>query len=239
MAAMPTTLEAFLIAIATVAGTAAGAWLLDRWLDIRGRAGRWRSTRRNRKAEHAALPGKIQQVLDRTEKMAVEKTAAELELNEHKARMTSQFEALGEQLKHLPLVEVAVQGVQTSINLLHMRIGARADHSKAAECEFSPDFRMTSVNATLARRLGVGKLELLRFGYMGFIHPLDLSAFRQEWALCAAEHRPYQGVLRWKRPADGVFLRMQWVLSPIPEPPETPIQQWLGIGEFEIDEDDE
>lgn len=205
----------------------------------------WRDTRRRRKAakqrriEQAQLPGMVKQMLERTEKLATDKAAADAALNEHKTNTTGQFQAIGQQLEALSTLEPAIKGVHLSVNLLHLRMGARADHSKAAECDFAPDFRMTSVNATLARRLGVGKSELLGFGYLGFIIQADMSAFRQEWTLCAAEHRPFQGVLRWRRPVDGVVLRMQWVLTPIPEPPATPIQQWLGVGEFELDEDDD
>lgn len=210
-------------------------WLLALPRRLRAR----RAARKAARAEMTALPGEVRRALDRTEQMARERTAAEAALADDKTRTTQQFDAIGKQLQSLPGMESAIQGVHQSVNMLHLRLGARANHSRLAECDFAPDFSMTNVNTTLARRLGVGKAELLGFGYVGFLYYEDRSSLRMEWAQCRDENRPLQRTLRWVRQADGVLLNMRWTLQPIPEPPATPIQQWMGIGEFDDDEDGE
>lgn len=132
--------------------------------------------------------------------------------------------------RQVPEMRKEVTTLSGNVRLLHLRMAARANFSENAECDFDAQGRMTVVNATLARKLGVGKKELEGFGYVGFI--ADAESFRRLRKQCADEHRVMDWRGDWKA-ASGALVPMHWVLTPIPEPPETPIQMWAGVGEFE------
>ena len=135
--------------------------------------------------------------------------------------MVSRFPALCESIAH----------VGAEMRLVNMRLNARSDYSDAAEVEFDADRRLTRCNATLARRLGVGKRDLEGFGYVGHVNADDMAKLRDAWRLCDVEHRPVDWVGRWIT-QDGE-VAMRWRIHPIPDPPEKPIQLWLGVGEFD------
>lgn len=132
----------------------------------------------------------------------------------------------------VPALRNEVASLSGSVRLVHLRMAARANFSDSAECDFDNERRMTVVNATLARRLGVGKKELEGFGYLGFIAESDRESFRALHKQCSDEHRVFDWRGNWNT-ASGQRVPMHWVLTPIPEPPETPIQMWTGVGEFE------
>lgn len=137
----------------------------------------------------------------------------------------------------VPHLEDGMNEMRGSLSLLHLRIAARANHSRVVECDFDVNRRMTSVNAALPRRMGVGKHDLQGFGYIGFIRPDERQRFRDEWKLCGDEHRIFDWTGHWVA-ANGDEVLMRWVMSPIPEPPEKPIQQWLGVGDFDTDDEE-
>lgn len=132
--------------------------------------------------------------------------------------------------RQVPEMRKEVTTLSGNVRILHLRMAARANFSSNAECDFDAERRMTAVNATLYRRLGVGKKELEGFGYIGFI--VDAESFRTLHKQCAEEHRIMDWRGNWKTAA-GELVPMHWLLTPIPEPPETPIQMWAGVGEFE------
>ena len=132
--------------------------------------------------------------------------------------------------RQVPEMRKEVTTLTGNVRILHLRMAARANFSESAECDFDAERRMTTVNATLARKLGVGKKELEGFGYIGFI--VDAESFRALHKQCADEHRVMDWRGNWKT-ATGALVPMHWLLTPIPEPPETPIQMWAGVGEFE------
>jgi len=130
----------------------------------------------------------------------------------------------------VPEMRKEVTTLSGNVRILHLRMAARANFSENAECDFDAERRMTTVNATLARKIGVGKKELEGFGYIGFI--VDAESFRALHKQCSDEHRIMDWRGDWKT-ATGVLVPMHWLLTPIPEPLETPIQMWAGVGEFE------
>lgn len=130
----------------------------------------------------------------------------------------------------VPELKHAITEVKSSVNLLHLRMAARANYGESVECDFDTERRMINCNAVLTRRLGIGKGELLGFGYMGRIHTADQQGFREQWKLCAEEHRVFDWMGRMVA-SDGEEVYFHWIISPIPEPPAKPIQQWLGVAE--------
>jgi len=83
----------------------------------------------------------------------------------------------------------------------------------------------TYVNKTYARWLGVGQSELLRWGWVNFVHPEDRIRVRAEWDACRAEHRKYSVRFRFIDP-DGETFTVEAMAIPIPEQP--PARQWIG-----------
>lgn len=132
--------------------------------------------------------------------------------------------------RQVPEMRREVTTLSGNVRIMHLRMAARANFSDNAECDFDAERRMTTVNATLARKLGVGTKELEGFGYIGFI--VDAESFRVLHKQCADEHRVMDWRGNWKA-VTGALVPMHWVLTPIPEPPETPIQMWAGVGDFE------
>lgn len=121
--------------------------------------------------------------------------------------------------------EIAVLSQQVGILNLTMR--ARGDNNiEAAEFECGEDGSNTYVNQTYARWLGVGKAELLGWGWINFIYPDDREAVRREWDLCRAEHRTYNRRHRLVDSDGGVIL-VDTLATPIPDAP--PAKQWIGV----------
>lgn len=120
-----------------------------------------------------------------------------------------------------------IEQVRASIGMLTMTVRARGDANvEAAEFECGPDGANTYVNQTYARWLGVGKVELLGWGWINFIAPEDRARVRAEWDSCRAEHRPYR-MRHGMIDSDGTRIQVETLATPIPEAP--PAQQWIGV----------
>lgn len=120
-----------------------------------------------------------------------------------------------------------IAGLTQQVGMMNLMMRARGDiNIEAAEFECAADGANTYVNQTYARWLGVGKAELLGWGWVNFIHPDDRDGVRREWDLCRAEHRVYR--LRYRIVAsDGEVIPVDTIATPVPDAP--PAKQWIGV----------
>jgi PAS domain S-box-containing protein len=120
-----------------------------------------------------------------------------------------------------------ISGLAQQVGMMNLMIRARGDiNIEAGEFEASAEGAWTYVNQTLARWLGVGKAELLAWGWVNFIHPEDRDGVRREWDQCRTEHRVYNRRCRIVGSDGGVIL-VDVLATPIPDAP--PAKQWVGV----------
>lgn len=120
-----------------------------------------------------------------------------------------------------------VAGVNRAVTMLTLTMRARADNNvSAAEFECDVHGANTYVNTTYARWLGVGKVELLGWNWVNFLHPDDIGRVRKEWDRCRAEHRAYRQKHRMLTP-DGEVIHVETLCTPIPDAP--PAHCWIGV----------
>lgn len=139
-----------------------------------------------------------------------------------------------EGMAELPGVRRSVQaarqeiaGLTQQVGMMNLMMRARGDiNIEAAEFESGQDGSNTYVNQTYARWLGVGKQELLGWGWVNFVHPDDRDGVRREWDLCRAEHRVYNRRHRMID-SDGAELLVDTIATPVPDAP--PAKQWIGV----------
>lgn len=118
-------------------------------------------------------------------------------------------------------------GLTQQVGMMNLMMRARGDiNIEAAEFESGQDGSNTYVNQTYARWLGVGKAELLGWGWVNFVHPDDRDGVRREWDLCRTEHRVYNRRHRM-RTSDGDELLVDTIATPVPDAP--PAKQWIGV----------
>ena len=117
--------------------------------------------------------------------------------------------------------------ISATLTDLHLEIKARGDlNIDVAEFTCAPEGNVTYVNQTLARWLGVGKQELLGWGWINYIHIDDRDRVRREWTACVREHRALSIHYRLVE-ADGDITNVHAVATPIPDAP--PARQWVGV----------
>lgn len=105
----------------------------------------------------------------------------------------------------------------------------RAEHdmdTESARFECNASGENTFVSQPYARMLGVGRAELLKWGFFNFIHPDDITKVRVEWERCRAEHRQFRMRFRMIS-AENTVLWVDVLISPVPEAP--PVKRWVGI----------
>jgi len=122
------------------------------------------------------------------------------------------------------------QGVATvgnSVGMLHLQFRARGDaNTETAEFECGPDGANTYVSLTYARWLGVGKAELIGWGWVNFVKGADRERVRREWDECRAQHRVFN--MRYSMiDSDGAEMQVDTIITPIPDAP--PARQWIGV----------
>lgn len=83
-----------------------------------------------------------------------------------------------------------------------------------------------SVNRLYARWLGVGKLELLGWRFLNYVHPDDVHRVRAHWDACRAENRPFHMQYRLIAVSGDVFTA-DVTATPIPE--VLPVKRWVGV----------
>lgn len=127
----------------------------------------------------------------------------------------------------VPKLEAAVGTVERAVHLMTMHIRAQGDTDiERGQFETDESGANTYVNLTYARWLGVGKVELLGWGWVTFVHPDDRIAVRGEWDACRAEHRVFNKRFRMLDSGGDAFT-VDVLATPIPESP--PAKRWLGV----------
>lgn len=117
--------------------------------------------------------------------------------------------------------------ISATLTDLHLEIKARGDlNIDVAEFTCASEGNVTYVNQTLARWLGVGKQELLGWGWINYVHIDDRDRVRREWMACVKEHRTLSIHYRLVE-ADGGITNVHAVATPIPDAP--PARQWVGV----------
>lgn len=127
----------------------------------------------------------------------------------------------------VPTLSREVERLSSSVGLLTLHVRARGDIDiETAQFESDSSGANTYVNLTFARWLGVGKAELLGWGWVNYVHPDDRVRVRREWDSCRAEHRKYD--IRFRLlDAGGEAFSVYVLATPIPEAP--PAKQWIGV----------
>lgn len=117
--------------------------------------------------------------------------------------------------------------LRKEVGLLGMQMRARGDiNIEAGEFECDSLGACTYVNRTYARWLGIGKQELLGWGWINYVHPDDRIRVRKEWDLCREEHRIYS--MRYRMiDFGGEDFMVDTLVTPIPD--ISPAKQWLGV----------
>lgn len=129
--------------------------------------------------------------------------------------------------KKVEQAQVRMASMQATLTDLHLEIKARGDlNIDAAEFTCDSDGAVTNVNLTFARWLGVDKSELLRWGWINYIHPDDRERVRAEWQACIKDHRIMNIKYRIVE-VDGDVAAVSAVATPIPDAP--PARQWVGV----------
>ena len=127
----------------------------------------------------------------------------------------------------VPGLKADIEMMGKSLNLVTMHIRARGDTDiERGQFETNAEGANTYVNLTFARWLGVGKAELLGWGWINFVHPDDRIYVRQEWDSARREHRVYNVRFRFLD-AGGEEFAVDVLATPIPEAP--PAKSWLGV----------
>lgn len=83
----------------------------------------------------------------------------------------------------------------------------------------------TYVNQTYARWLAVGKLDLLGWNFLNYIHPADVDRVREHWDQCRAENRQFRSQYRMVG-SSGETITVRVTATPIPE--RLPAKRWIG-----------
>lgn len=130
-------------------------------------------------------------------------------------------------MAQMPALTASIENVRGSIGMLTLIVRARGDiNIEAAEFECDIHGAHTYVNLTYARWLGVGKAELLDWGWLNFVHPDDRLRIRGEWGMSRAEHRIFNQ--RYTIVAsDGECIVVDTLITPLPEAP--PAKSWIGV----------
>lgn len=117
--------------------------------------------------------------------------------------------------------------ISATLTDLHLEIKARGDlNIDAAEFTCDHDGSITNVNQTFARWLGVGKAELIGWGWINYVHIDDRERVRAEWQACIKDHRALN--IRYRLvEVDGDITQVHTVATPIPDAP--PARQWVGV----------
>lgn len=130
-------------------------------------------------------------------------------------------------MAQLPELATAVNDVRSSLGMLTLMVRARGDiNIESAEFECDVAGAHTYVNLTYARWLGVGKTELMDWGFINFIHEDDRLRVRREWELSRAEHRIFNQRYRVVA-SDKEIILVDTLITPIPESP--PTKHWIGV----------
>lgn len=123
--------------------------------------------------------------------------------------------------------EAAVTQVADRLEILTQTVWAEHDtDEEVARFHCNSEGENTYINQTYARWVGVGKEELMGWGFINIIHPDDVVRVRAHWEQCRKEHRQYRMAHRMLKP-DGSVFNVNVVATPIPENSPN-VKRWVG-----------
>ena len=122
--------------------------------------------------------------------------------------------------------EVAVADLKEALDLLAYTFAASNDIDDNVGRFYGDSLGAnTYVNQTYARWLGIGKAELLGWGFLNSVHPDDVVSVRAHWEQCRKEHRQYRMRHRLCTPK-GESFEVDVVSTPVPD--SGPAKRWIG-----------
>jgi PAS domain S-box-containing protein len=122
--------------------------------------------------------------------------------------------------------EAAVSALAEQVDLMTQTMWAENDSDdEIGRFHCNAAGENTYVNQLYTRWLGVGKLELMGWNYLNFVHPNDVDRVRRHWETCRSEHRQFRSRHHMVA-ADGEAFEVEVVATPIPE--SAPIKRWIG-----------
>lgn len=119
----------------------------------------------------------------------------------------------------------AIHEMQESVYGIDAMVRSSADLATDGSFEVNGAGEIKWVNATMARMLGVGRMDLEDTRWKNFIHFEDRTTFLAQLATAQSEHRPFNAPLRMVR-SDGDTVEVDFTL--IPHPHRPPAKRWYG-----------
>ncbi len=121
--------------------------------------------------------------------------------------------------------EAAINSLTEQVDIIVQTMWAENDaDDNVGRFHCNGNGQVTYVNQLYARWLGVGKIELMGWKYLNFIHPDDVDRFRHYWELCRSEHRQCRTNYRLVS-VDGSTIYVDLIATPIPE--NAPAHRWV------------
>lgn len=196
MSSVWTVIAACMTALVVAVFTETGRALFAK---LAGPVNRWRDRRKAAKADHASMPEMLRKALERTEKMAADRTAAEAALNEHKTRTTEQFEALHGEIKdlasHLSAQDTAAAADREVLADIFSMSQNQFENWAVAAFTCDADGNNTQVNAAWAELAGVDRADLMDRRWQRVIHPNDLLRHLEGFRRAREGHYEFDDVL--------------------------------------------
>lgn len=216
-------LDAFLIAIASAVGTAIAAWLLDRWLGIRERVGRWRGARRARVVALDDMLAKMPNVLG-----FVEDARHWQEARDKRDIRTDA--SLNDIARSLEANTQATHEIRQELKVIRATSRAKADADPTmGYFECATGGGITEANETFQRRMKCGEEDLLDWRFLRFVHPDDRDQVKAKWDQARALRIEFREKFRMVA-TDGTIWLVDARATAIP-PGEEPIG-WIGFIHF-------
>lgn len=131
----------------------------------------------------------------------------------------------GSMMDSIKRTEAAVGLLTDQIDIIARTMLIENDSDEVGRFQCDGAGRNTYVNQAYARWLSVGKVELMDWNFINFVHPEDVVRVRHLWELCRTEHRQYKNRHRMVT-STGAVIEVDVISTPIPDSP--PAKRWVG-----------
>jgi len=123
-------------------------------------------------------------------------------------------------------MEAAITTLSDTLVLLSDTVIAENDTDEhVARFHCSAEGSNVYVNQAYARWIGVGKADLLGWGFLNVVHPEDVDGVESHWEQCRKERRQYKHRHRVIT-TTGKVLTLDVTCTPIPE--TGTVRKWIG-----------
>ena len=123
-------------------------------------------------------------------------------------------------------MEIAIGSLTDTLKLLSDTVIAENDTDEhVARFHCSVTGENVYVNQTYARWLGVGKADLMGWGFLNMVHPEDTAKVESHWEQCRLERRQYKHRHRVIT-STGKVMTLDVTCTPIPE--TGAVRKWIG-----------